>query len=183
MAAFSSTCSSSDVAGSHVPWAALAMEAWRKAPLTQYCLAFRNRLIKVEAASTKTHEARNVSMNQTLTATVKSPKMSSSDDPTASVFGYGQPTKIFVRAVYRAGIASFTLYDLRHTFANDLVMEGVDLTTIKGLMRHTHIAMALRCAHLASGHWRPAIATLDRFAEKVPAIFTTAAELPARHRS
>jgi integrase len=142
---------------------------------------FRNRLIKVEAAYTKTHEARSVPMNQTLTATLKSLKMSAADDPTASVFGYRQMTKTFVRAVRRAGIASFTFHDLRHTFASRLVMAGVDLATVKELMGHKHITMTLRYAHLAPGHKRSAIAALDRFGEKVPAIFTTAAKTPTHY--
>ena len=52
-------------------------------------------------------------------------------------------------------------------------MAGVDLTTVKELMGHKHIAMTLRYAHLAPGHKRPAIAVLDRLGEKVPSIFTT----------
>ena len=50
---------------------------------------FRNRLIKVEAAYTKTHEARSVPMSETLTATLKQLKISALPDPTASVFGIG----------------------------------------------------------------------------------------------
>jgi hypothetical protein len=52
-------------------------------------------------------------------------------------------------------------------------MAGVDLTTVKELMGHKHIAMTLCYAHLAPGHKRAAIAVLDRPQEKVPAIFTT----------
>jgi hypothetical protein len=50
---------------------------------------------------------------------------------------------------------------------------GADLTTVKELMGHKHIAMTLRYAHLVPGHKRAAIAVLDQLQEKVPAIFTT----------
>jgi hypothetical protein len=52
-------------------------------------------------------------------------------------------------------------------------MAGVDLTTVKELMGHKHIAMTLRYVHLAPGHKRSAIAVLDRVGEKVPSIFPT----------
>jgi len=140
---------------------------------------FRHHLIKVEAAYTKTREARSVPMSETLTATLKQHKIHATTEPTASVFGYRQMTKTFARAVQRAGIANFTFHDLRHTFASRLVMAGVDLATVKELMGHKHITMTLRYAHLAPGHKRSAIAALDRVAEKVPAIFTTTADMPA----
>ncbi|MBI3326380.1 MAG: site-specific integrase [Nitrospinae bacterium] len=128
---------------------------------------FRNRLMKVEAAYTKTREARSVPMSATLTATLKQLKMGSASDPTASVFGYHNVTKTFARAVARAGISDLTFHDLRNTFASRLVMAGVDLPTVKELMGHKHITMTLRYAHLAPGHKRSAIAALDRFQEKV----------------
>ena len=134
---------------------------------------FRHHLIKVEAAYTKTREARGVPMSETLTATLKQLKIHENIELTASVFGYRQMTKTFARAVQRAGITNFTFHDLRHTFASRLVMAGVDLTTVKELMGHKHITMTLRYAHLAPGHKRSAIAALDRIAAKVPAIFTT----------
>jgi integrase len=56
---------------------------------------FRNRLIKVDAAYTKTYEARSIPMTETLTATLKSLKMSAAGDSTAAVFGYRQMTKTF----------------------------------------------------------------------------------------
>jgi integrase len=86
---------------------------------------------------------------------------------------YQDISTAFATAVRRAEIVDFTFHDLRHTFASRLIMAGVDLTTVKELMGHKHIAMTLRYAHLAPGHTRFAIAVLDRIGEKVPAIFTT----------
>lgn len=138
---------------------------------------FRHTLITVEAAYAKNGEARSVPMTMILTDTLKASRINAA--PTAAVFctSAGKPYRdistAFATAVRRAGITDFTFHDLRHTFASRLVMAGVDLTTVKELMGHKHIAMTLRYAHLAPGHKRSAIAVLDRLAEKVPSIFTT----------
>jgi integrase len=52
-------------------------------------------------------------------------------------------------------------HDLRHTFASHLVMNGVDLLTVKELLGHKTLAMVLRYAYLSSKHTQEAIRTLD----------------------
>ncbi len=49
----------------------------------------------------------------------------------------------------------------RHTCASHLVMSGVDLATVKEIMRHKTIEMTLRYAHLSPEHKKSAIATLE----------------------
>jgi site-specific recombinase XerD len=68
----------------------------------------------------------------------------------------------------------FTFHDLRHTFASRLVLAGVDLPTVKELLGHRDVSMAMRYMHLSSDHKQTAVGTLEQFAAKVPAIFTTA---------
>lgn len=107
-------------------------------------------------------------------------------DPAAPVFRtregkpYRDISTAFSTAVRRAGIPDFTFHDLRHTFASRLVMRGVDLTTVKELMGHKHIAMTLRYAHLAPGHKRAAIAGLDRIDDKVSTNFPTSGKEAGR---
>ena len=118
-----------------------------------------------------------VPMTSLLTETLKAIRIVG--DPAVRVFRardgswYRDISRAFATAVQRASIPDFTFHDLRHTFASRLVMAGVDLTTVKELMGHKHIAMTLRYAHLAPGHKRAAIAVLDRIGGKVPSIFTT----------
>ena len=63
-------------------------------------------------------------------------------------------------AVAKAGLAGVTFHVLRHTFASHLVMAGVDLATVKALLRPKSIDMTLRYAHLSPEHKRSAIDTL-----------------------
>jgi integrase len=138
---------------------------------------FRNRLITVGAAYAKNGEARSVPMTSRLTETLQAIRIGGApDEPVFRARNgsrYRDISTAFTTAVQRADIPDFTFHDLRHTFASRLVMAGVDLTTVKELMGHKHIAMTLRYAHLAPGHKRSAIAVLDRLGEKVPTIFTT----------
>jgi integrase len=75
---------------------------------------------------------------------------------------YKDLKKSFVTACRKAGIRDFHFHDLRHTFASQLVMAGVDLTTVKELLGHKTLTMTLRYAHLAPSHKVNAVALLDR---------------------
>ena len=66
----------------------------------------------------------------------------------------------FQRALRDAGIEECVWHGLRHTFANYLVMAGVNLTSVKELMGHKTITMTLRYAHLAPDFQRDAITRL-----------------------
>jgi integrase len=64
----------------------------------------------------------------------------------------------FESALKRAGIKrKITFHDLRHTFASQLVMKGVDLVTVKELLGHKTIQMTMRYAHLTSEHKKRAV--------------------------
>jgi len=57
----------------------------------------------------------------------------------------------------RIGIKNLTLHTLRHTFISHLVMNGVDLVTVKELAGHSDIKTTMRYAHLTPEHLRKSI--------------------------
>jgi site-specific recombinase XerD len=66
--------------------------------------------------------------------------------------------KFFLR---KAGVGHIRPHDLRHTFASQLAMAGVDLRTIQELLGHTSFNTTLIYAHLSQSH-------LKRAVEKLP---------------
>jgi integrase len=52
-------------------------------------------------------------------------------------------------------------HTLRHTYASQLVMKGVDLYTVQRLMGHKDITMTQRYAHLAPEHLDKAVSVLN----------------------
>lgn len=68
----------------------------------------------------------------------------------------------FSSALRRAGIQDFKFHDLRHTFASQLVMNGVNLKAVQELLGHADIKMTMRYAHLSQDHLQDAVAVLNK---------------------
>jgi integrase len=75
---------------------------------------------------------------------------------------YRDVKRAFATACRRAKLEDFRFHDLRHTFASQLVMSGIDLTTVRELLGHKDIKMTIRYAHLAPAHKVKAVDILDK---------------------
>jgi len=83
---------------------------------------------------------------------------------------YQDVKRSFNTATRRAGISDFHFHDLRHTFASQLVMAGVDITTVSRLLGHKTLTMTLRYAHLAPSHMVKAVDLLNDALTSKPTI-------------
>ncbi|MBU0881350.1 MAG: site-specific integrase [Candidatus Omnitrophica bacterium] len=75
---------------------------------------------------------------------------------------YTNVRKSFDAALKKCGIIDFHFHDLRHTFASQLVMAGVDIKTVQELLRHKSIEMTMRYAHLSPDHKKKAVDILGQ---------------------
>jgi integrase len=63
----------------------------------------------------------------------------------------------------RSGVRSFRRYDLRHTWATQAAMAGVDLVTLAALLGHSRVQMVMRYAHPTEEHQFNAMKKVEAF--------------------
>jgi len=114
---------------------------------------------------TKNGENRDVPMNEITQKTVIS-VLKHPDSQYIFCNNEGQPygdiKKSFLTAIKKSGIVNFHFHDLRHTFASQLVMSGVDLNTVRELLGHKSLEMTLRYSHLSPDHKKRAVDILGK---------------------
>jgi len=69
--------------------------------------------------------------------------------------------KSFSTALKKSGIIDFHFHDLRHTFASQLAMPGVDFNTIRVLLGYKDLKMTMRYLHFSDEHTKRAVNILS----------------------
>src|SRR5262249_42637794 len=130
----------------------------------------------VAAAYAKNGESRTLPLSPRLKALLQEAMTERGTAVTVFTAASGRPwtpdglTQAFRRACRRAGLEMLGPHVLRHTFASQAVMAGIDIPTLKELLGHKSITMTMRYAHLSPNHKRKAMETLEqRFFTKSPA--------------
>jgi site-specific recombinase XerD len=131
---------------------------------------FTNKTILVRAATSKSGKQYYAPMNKLAFDTItRWHSQSKHTAPGNLVFPSPQTGKkmgdcrtSWETVVKNAGLEDFRWHDMRHDFASHLVMNGVDLNTVRELLGHADLKMTLRYAHLAPETKMRAVETLDR---------------------
>ena len=134
--------------------------------LTWNNIDFGNKVLTVSAATAKSSKTRHMPLNveaMEVLETLHSPNACGLVFPNPQT---GLPMVTIKTAwghlMSETGINDFRFHDLRHHFASQLVMAGVDLNTVRELLGHASLEMTLRYAHLAPEHKAQAVALLNR---------------------
>lgn len=132
---------------------------WRDLDLTR-------RVLTVRGEDAKTGQTRHVPLNSEAVIVVTAWRPASYE-ANAFVFASSEEStplayirKAWTAVLKTALVTAFRFHDLRHTFASNLAMAGVDLNTVRELLGHKSVAMTLRYAHLAPQHKAAAVETL-----------------------
>lgn len=124
-------------------------------------------LLTLDAADTKNRKVRHIPLNKEALEVLRQWREQSHKDALYVFAGRsGGPlvyaTRGWAKVLRNAGISEFRWHDMRHHFASRLVMEGVDLNTVRELLGHGDIKTTLRYAHLAPEIKAEAVARLVR---------------------
>ena len=82
-----------------------------------------------------------------------------------SPFSEGRPVELrraFRTAIKRAGLKDFRPHDIRHSYATEMLAQGLSLGEIGHLLGHRSVSMTRRYAHLVESRSNEAVAKMSK---------------------
>jgi len=132
--------------------------------LTWHNINFDHRSLTVRGEIAKSGQTRHIPLNDEALTVLQKWKHQQTDTYYVFAGKNGEFIKDIKTAwgsvLKRANITHFRYHDLRHHFASQLVMAGVDLNTVRELLGHRDYSSTLRYAHLAPTLLADAVAKL-----------------------
>ncbi len=119
--------------------------------------------LTVAGTTAKSKKTRHIPLNDEALEILKQWRKQCSDGlvfPSADGTALNNIQTSWENLTKKAKVKDFRFHDLRHSFASNLVMAGVDLNTVRELLGHGDIKMTLRYSHLAPEHKAEAVARL-----------------------
>jgi integrase len=123
------------------------------------------RVITIRGSSSKSGNTRHIPLTSESVSVLNlwrsSREVSNLVFPSDDGGEFGSMKTAWANLMKKARIQNFRWHDMRHHFASQLVMAGVDLNTVRELLGHQSLEMTLRYAHLSEDHKTAAIAKLE----------------------
>ncbi|MBP9854916.1 MAG: site-specific integrase [Candidatus Omnitrophica bacterium] len=144
-------------------WREIINLKWKQSQNSNY-IDLQNEVFFIHESQSKSKKSRYIPMAKSVKEILKNVSRGTSEyiflnNKTGKPFGSIKFS--YKKALRMAEIKDFTFHDLRHTFASNLVMKGVDLYVVQKLLGHATINMTQRYAHLHPHQFRDAIRKLE----------------------
>jgi integrase len=138
---------------------------WRDIDLQRKIITVQRSLVRGVLGTTKNNKVRHIPLSEDLCRSLCERRHEH-----GAVFRRpdGRPVVDWVaecgirRACQQAGIRQITWHTLRHTFASQLVTEGVPINVVQTLLGHSTVVMTMKYAHLAPSALHEAVSVLER---------------------
>ena len=145
-------------------WGEIKTLKWSQSPRSNY-IDFANGVIFVHEALSKSQKSRHIPLSNAVRRALESIERIPGEEyiflNPETKKPLGSVKRSFHTAMRRAGITNFRFHDLRHTFASQLVRNGVDLYVVQKLLGHSTPKMTQRYAHLRQDQLKDAIEKID----------------------
>lgn len=124
---------------------------------------FKRKIATVRGEEAKSSVTRHIPLNELALAALKNWQKQTEGEvvfPGKKKEQFNHTKRSWQSLLKLAAIDHFRWHDMRHHFASQLVMAGVDLNTVRELLGHSDIKMTLRYAHLGPEHKAAAVGLL-----------------------